>query len=369
MRYFIIAGEASGDMHAAALLQAIKEQDDNAVFCGMGGDKMQEAGSKLVQDYRQMSFMGVVAVVRNWRKVAANFHIAKQSIKEFQPDILILVDYPSFNLKIAQFVKKNLKSTKIVYYIPPKVWAWKKWRIHRVAKLADEILAILPFEPAFYEKYGYKIHYVGNPTQERIAAHRFTPVPPHQKPVIAILPGSRKSEISHCLPRMLQAARRISGYEIIVAAAPGIDKSLYQKYLADETLLSDRTYDLLHEAEVAVVNSGTATLETALIGCPQVAVYHIAFGTKFMVRLLKPLLFSIPYFTLVNIIAGKEVIRELLAYEFTADNVHAELRRLLSNAEERKNMLQDYVLVKEKLGTCSASKEAAKRVVALQAHS
>ncbi|MBQ8100123.1 MAG: lipid-A-disaccharide synthase [Paludibacteraceae bacterium] len=369
MKYFLIAGEASGDMHAARLMEALAARDPQAVFYGMGGDRMKQAGLRLVQDYREMAFMGVMAVLANLGKVRRNFHIARESLWAEQPDALILIDYPTFNLRIAAWCRRHLPKTKIYYYIPPKVWAWKTWRIHRLARLADRIFCILPFEPAFYARYGYKAEYVGNPTVEEISnatmpqRHDATAT---STPLIALLPGSRRSEISHCLPRMLQAALRCKPCHITVCAAPGIDEAFYRRYMgpdrAECRLVFNQTYDTLREAAVAVVNSGTATLEAALIGCPQVAVYHIA-APAWAVRLLRPLLFSIPHFTLANLIAGKEVIAELLAERFTTDNAEAELRRLLSDENARRQMLRDYQAIRTILGTASAAQTAAQAIL------
>ncbi len=370
MTYFFIAGEASGDSHAAALIQKLKILDPQAAVYGMGGDRMKQAGCTLLQDYRNMAFMGVMAVLVNLPKVIRNFRIAKQALLKQQPDVLVLIDYPSFNLRMAKFSKRHLPRTKIVYYIPPKVWAWKTWRIHALCKYTDERLTIFPFETDFYKQYGYTVTYVGNPTVEQINQYiekkkteRKQQTAPHS-PTIALLPGSRLSEIKHCLPRMLQAARRINGAEILIAAAPGIEEKTYASMtrFPNVRLLSGQTYDILSCADVAVVNSGTATLETALLRCPQVAVYHINFGSKFMVRWLKPLLFKISYFTLVNIIAGKAVIRELLAYEFTTDNLTSELHHLLSNQAYRSQMLENYEQISRNLSFSSASSTAAKTI-------
>ena len=317
MKYFLIAGEASGDLHASNLMKALREKDTQAIFVGLGGDKMRAEGCHIHVDYRKMAYMGFVAVLQNLDKIKRNFRIAKQSLLEQKPNVLILIDYPSFNLKMAKFCKKHLPHTKVIYYIPPKIWAWKKWRIHNIAKYCDKILGIFPFEPNFYAKYGYKCHYVGNPTADCIREFTSTTHTIHYTNTIAILPGSRRSEISHCLPTMLEAARAVAKnkYQIIVAAAPGIDDSFYQTYLENE-ILTRNPYATLAQAKAAVVNSGTATLETALIGCPQTAVYHVA-GSKYLEKFLRPIMFSIPNFTLVNIISKQEIIQELIASRFT----------------------------------------------------
>lgn len=374
MKYFLIAGEASGDLHASNLMKALREKDAQAVFMGLGGDKMRAEGCKIYVDYREMAYMGIVAVLQNLGKIKRNFHIAKQALLNECPKVLILIDYPSFNLKIAKFCKEHLPQTKVVYYIPPKIWAWKKWRVHDIAKYCDEILGIFPFETAFYAKYGYKCKYVGNPTADCIRGLRMhnnseeynSKYTTHNsKLTIAILPGSRRSEISKCLPTMLDAARRVAGdtYQIAVTAAPGIDDAFYAPYLQGEILTRD-TYSLLQQAHAAVVNSGTATLETALIGCPQTAVYHIAASKQlwFVESIIRSIVFSIPYFTLVNIIPNKEIIKELIASRFTAENVAEELTRLLDDESYRQTMLNNYQDLWHILGERSAATTAAEYI-------
>lgn len=368
MKYFLIVGEASGDLHAANLMAALREKDPQALFVGLGGDKMRAQGCHLYVDYREMAYMGFVAVFQNLGKISRNFQTAQQALLHEQPDVLILIDYPSFNLKIAKYCKKYLPKTKIIYYIPPKIWAWKEWRVHQIARYCDRILGIFPFEPAFYAKHRYKCQYVGNPTADCIRSWRLEARGNEAKgkEMIAILPGSRKSEISKCLPTMLAAARNVAGerYRVVITAAPGIDDTFYTPYLHGEELTRD-TYALLNNALAAVVNSGTATLETALIGCPQTAVYHVA-GSKYLERLLKPLMFKIKYFTLVNIIPGKEVIQELVASRFTQENVEMELRRLLEDEDYRAKMKTEYEALWQILGEKSAARSAAEVIVSLR---
>ena len=360
-KYFLIAGEASGDKHAAALMAQIKQRDSQAQFVGLGGSHMATAECLLYQDIRHMAFMGFAAVLANAGQIRRNFRIAEEALLQEKPDVLILVDYPSFNLRMAAFCKKHLPATKIFYYIPPKVWAWKKRRIHRIAQLCDEVLGIFPFEPDFYAQYGYRCTYVGNPTAEQITQINRNIRNTRNAPTIAILPGSRESEIRHCLPKMLEAARRFADYRIVVCAAPGIEEAFYAPYLREGETLTRETYEAVLQAKAAIVNSGTATLETALLGTPQVAVYHLACSG--IVRLIRPwvqpLLFSIPYFTLVNIISGKEVIRELLGDEFTTEKVAAELQRLLTDEAYTKEMLANYEHLSKRLGTQPAAATAA----------
>ena len=371
MRYFLIAGEASGDLHAARLIEELRKRDSTASFIGLGGDKMCKEGCEILVHYREMAYMGIVAVLLNLRKIRTNLHTAKTALLREKPDVLVLIDYPSFNLKIAAFCRKHLPDTKIVYYIPPKVWAWKTWRVHKIARLCDEVLGIFPFEPALYARYGYHCHYVGNPTAEEIVQwktlHADEPTREH---IIAILPGSRRGEISKCLPTMLAAAKAVADklaaqggerYRIVVACAPGIDDSFYTPYLRDTDICLTRdTYRLVSQAAAAVVNSGTATLETALLGCPQVAVYHIACSKHLM--WLKPLIFSIPYFTLVNLIAEKEVIKELVGGYFTQANIEQELTRLLTDTAYRLSMQTTYQVISRRLTTTPTAQNAAQEI-------
>ena len=358
MKYFLIAGEASGDKHAAALMEQIRQRDPQAQFVGLGGSQMAAAECRLYQDYSHMAFMGFAAVLANLGQVQRNFRIAKEALLSERPDVLVLVDYPSFNLRMAAFCRKHLPSVRIIYYIPPKVWAWKRRRIHRIAQLCDEILGIFPFEPDFYAKYGYKCTYVGNPTAEQILNHQLS-IHDHQSSVV-LLPGSRESEVHHCLLRMLEAARRCGNYRIVVCAAPGIDDTFYTPYLRAGETLTRETYTAVLQAKAAIVNSGTATLETALLGTPQVAVYHLACSWFLkLVRWAQPFFFSIRHFTLVNIISGKEVIRELLANDFTTEKVAAELQRLLTDEEYIKEMLANYEHLRSLLGNQPAAANAA----------
>ncbi len=386
MKYFLIAGEASGDLHAAPLIEAIKQRDPDASFSGFGGDRMAAAGCTLYRHIRDLAFMGFVAVLKNISTIRRNFAIAKQSLLEAQPDVLILVDYPSFNLKMAKFARQHLPSLRIVYYIPPKVWAWKRWRRKTILRLCDQVLCIFPFEPSFYND--PKAVYVGNPTAEEcLSAQRsFSDSGPtgdsrscsnsgpsaQRSKIIALLPGSRRSEISHCLPKMLEAARRFPDYEIRIAQAPSIPTEFYEQILSTlnfETTLNSKlstlNYDLLRTAAVSIVNSGTATLEAALLGCPQVAVYHIAL--PHLAGLIWKAVFTIRHFTLPNIILdlrdeqGRplEVIRELLAYLFTVENIEAEVKRLLTDIPYRQTMLRHYDELRQILGTEPAASRAA----------
>ena len=365
MKYFLIAGEASGDMHAARLIAALREVDREASFAGLGGDKMQAEGCRLYQHYSKMAYMGYVAVLMHLSDVRANIRIAEKALLSEQPDELILIDYPGFNLRMAKFAKRHLPKTKITYYIPPKIWAWKQWRVHTIGKYCDRILGIFPFEPEFYARYGYACTYVGNPTVEAVEGFRIQDSGFRiQKDYVAVLPGSRRHEIENCLPKMLAGAelaiRDVPGIEqIVVTQAPGIEREVYERLCNGHkaVVIREDTYNVVREAKAAVVNSGTATLETALLGCPQVAVYHVACGH--LLNMLRPILFKIPHFTLVNIVAKREVIKELLAYEFTDETVRSELYRLLTDDAYARQIRSGYDEVRRILGNNRAAQTAA----------
>ncbi len=382
MKYFLLVGEASGDLHASHLIEALKQQDPTASFSGFGGDKMAAEGCCLYRHISDMAYMGVVAVLRNADKIRANFAIAKEKLLSDQPDVLILVDYPSFNLKMAQFARKNLPNIKIVYYIPPKVWAWKRWRRKTILKVCDQVLCIFPFEPAFYfdpsqpplkgvEKRA-QVVYVGNPTAEEChAAQRsFSDSGPSAKrsKIIAVLPGSRRSEIANCLPKMLEAANRFPDYEIRIAQAPSVPTEFYNEVAGEALPLYSSTPLLLSEASVAIVNSGTATLEAAMFGCPEVAVYHVA--CPHLLRLIWKAIFTIRHFTLPNIILDlrnekgepQEVIRELIAHLFTVENIEAEVKRLLEDEPYRQTMLQHFDDLRNLLGDQPVASVAAQHI-------
>jgi lipid-A-disaccharide synthase len=371
MKYYIIAGEASGDLHASNLMQAIKDKDENAEFRFFGGDLMQQVGGTLVKHYRELAFMGFVPVLLNLKTILRNLEICKKDIVKFAPDVVILVDYPGFNLKIAKYLKQNT-SIPVTYYISPKIWAWKEYRIKDFKKYVDQMLCILPFEVDFYKKHNYPVSYVGNPTvdaiekrenkdqtfQDFIELHKLD-----DKPIIAILAGSRKQEIEDNLPHMLKAIEVFKSHQVVIAGAPGIDKSFYDKTLQNNnnaTLLFGQTYNILAQANVALVTSGTATLETALLNVPQVVCYKTPIP-NLIYWVFKNMLHT-PYISLVNLIADKKVVRELFAKFFSVENIHDEIEKLLFDPEYRKNMLSEYKLIQEKLGTENASDKAAKLI-------
>jgi lipid-A-disaccharide synthase len=371
MKYFLIAGEASGDLHASNLMRELKSADAHAEFCFLGGDLMLAQGGKLVKHYRQMAFMGFLAVAKNLGTILNNISDCKKAIVEFQPDVVILVDYPSFNLRIAKFVKENL-NTPVYYYISPKIWAWKEYRIKEIKRYVEKLFTIFPFETEFYAGHNYAVEYVGNPTVDSVCLR------PNQqqtfeefcsknslpdKPIIALLSGSRKQEISACLPRMIQAASRFPNYQVVVGGAPGIDPEFYSSVLngAEIKIVFNQTYDLVQHAKAAIVNSGTATLETALIGTPEVVVYHVMFGR--IAYAIKDIFIKVKFFSLVNLVTQKEVVKELVAHFFTVDNVAAELENILHNADYRQKMLNEYAVLKKQLGEPGTAQRAARKMV------
>ena len=369
MKYFLIAGEASGDMHAARLMDAIRQHDADAVFVGLGGDKMQAAGCRLYQHYSKMAYMGYVAVLAHLGDIRRNIRIARQALLSEQPDELILIDYPGFNLRMAAYCREHLPHTRVTYYIPPKIWAWKRWRVHKIGRYCHRILGIFPFEPDFYGGYGYSCTYVGNPTAEAIADYQQSAISSRLSAIsgqqyIVLLPGSRKHEITNCLPKMLQGAVMAMQSapdirRIVVTTAPGIEQAFYEPFIRNYPMVELRsdTYDAVSHARAAVVNSGTATLETALLRCPQLAVYHLAGGI--LLDFMRMIVLRIPHFTLVNILAGRELIVEMLGRHFTQQAVARELQRLLGEPEHVARMQQGYDGISKLLGTYRAAETAA----------
>ena len=369
MKYFLIAGEASGDMHGAHLMEALKQQDPSAQFVGLGGDLMQRQGMKLLQHYRTMAYMGFVAVIRHLPQVIRNIRTAQRALTEEQPDALILIDYPSFNLRMARYAKEHL-NCRVCYYISPKLWAWKEYRIKDIRRYVDQMYTIFPFETEFYARHNYQVHYVGNPTQENVERHLAIPTDEttfrqqhtlDERPIIALLAGSRKQEICACLPIMTRVAQMFPHYQAVIAGAPGIEMSLYKEIANGVKVVSGCTYELLRHAHTAVVNSGTATLETALFDLPQVVVYHVMGGR--IAYLLKEWFIHTKYVSLVNIIAGREVVKELIAHLFTENNLQRELERLLTDEVHREMVRSGYADLRRTLGHKSAAENAARDIV------
>lgn len=373
MKYFIIAGEASGDLHASHLIESLKGLDQQAEFRFLGGDLMAaQAGVAPIIHYRDMAYMGFADVVKHLGKILGFMGIARRAIDEWHPDGVILVDYPSFNLKVAKFAH-NL-GIPVHYFISPKVWVWKQWRVRDIRRYVDHMYCILPFEPDWYLEHGYKATYVGNPTVQEVALassdfpdfDRFIAQHglPH-RPIIALVPGSRVREIRDNLPLMLQAAARHPQYQAVIAGAPSIDDNLYLEVMADKAIpvLRDATYPLVHHARAALVTSGTATLETALLGTPQVACYRFN-GSKWSYNFYRKLLTG-KYVTLPNLITDEPIIPELLMHLCTVDSIDERLTVLLDDTPQRQAMLDGYRHLASRLGTDVCTTTAA-RLMAMQ---
>jgi lipid-A-disaccharide synthase len=369
MHYFIIAGEASGDLHGAALIRAIRQRDARAHFTFLGGDMMAEqADAQPLIHYRDMAYMGFSEVLRHLREISANMKRTRRAIADARPDCLILIDYPSFNLKVAAYAHKL--NIPIYYYISPKIWAWKQWRVRTIRRLIRRVFCILPFEVDFYARHGYRADYVGNPSLEEIdAARQAAPSRDdfdrrnrlRSKRIIALLPGSRRGEIRNNLPVMLQAARRFPQYQAIIAGAPGIDDEFYTTF-TDRPVLRGQTYDLLAHSHAALVTSGTATLETALMHVPQVVTYR-ANGSKISYEIMKRLL-SVKHVSLPNIIVDRTIIPEQLLHECTPDLVGEQLTLIMPDAApERQAMLQGYDEMRQRLGTAHAADRTAQLLI------
>lgn len=373
MKYYLIVGEASGDLHASRLMLSLRQYDPDAEFRFFGGDLMTRAGGTRVKHYRELAYMGFVPVLLHLPVIFRNMKMCKADIVRWKPDVVILVDYPGFNLSIAKFVKKNT-DIPVYYYISPKIWAWKEWRIKAIKRDVKEMFSILPFEVSFYEKkHHYRIHYVGNPTAEEVDnfRHVYTETKDEfcqrnglsAKPIIAILAGSRRQEIKDNLPSMLEAARHFADYQMVIAAAPSITESYYKKFLGDSEakMVKTQTYELLAHSTAALVTSGTATLETALLNVPQVVCYETPVPK--LIRFAFKHIIKVRFISLVNLIADKEIVQELLADRFSVRNIADELYRILPGQPGRDSMLADYQLVRTQLGNATAPDNAARIMV------
>lgn len=376
MKYYIIVGEASGDLHASHLMASLKKEDSQAEFRFIGGDLMQAVGGTLVKHYRDMAYMGFIPVLLHLRTIFANMAYCKRDIVEWKPDALILVDYPGFNLDIAKYIHSTT-NIPVYYYISPKIWAWKEWRIKAIRRDITALFSILPFEVPFFEqKHGYPIHYVGNPTADEVRTfckeYKETKDEfcnrnnlDKNKPIIALLAGSRKQEIKDNLPMMIQTASQFADYQMVLAGAPSIDDGYYNKYVegSNVKLVHNDTYALLSHSTCALVTSGTATLETALFGVPQVVCYKTPIP-RFMRWAFNHIL-KVKYISLVNLVADREVVPELFADKFTFNDITHHLSLILPGGDGREAMLQGYDEVKAKLGNDVAPDNAAKTMVAL----
>jgi lipid-A-disaccharide synthase len=366
MKYYIISGEASGDLHGSNLIKELKKLDDFSEIRCWGGDLMQEAGGNVIKHFRDLAFMGFMEVLLNIKTIIKNLSFCKKDIMDFNPDVVILIDYPGFNLRIAQWAKKN--GLKVIYYISPQVWAWKENRVKVIKKSVDKMMVILPFEKEFYQKWGYHVDYVGHPLIEVI--HSFRNVKKNSpllfdqnKKIIALLPGSRKQEILKKLPIMLHITTAFQDYHFVVAKAPGVDDGFYDKILSsydNVSAVSGKTYALLSESTAAIVTSGTATLETAIFGVPEIICYK---GNNISYQIAKRLI-KIKYIGLVNLIMNRSVVKELIQQDLTPVNLTKELKMILDDADYRKKILSDYEELREVLGKGgNASNNAAHIIV------
>jgi lipid-A-disaccharide synthase len=361
MKYYIVAGERSGDLHASNLMKAIVEQDNEAQFRFWGGDEMQKVGGAMVKHYRELAFMGIWEVVQNLRTIFRFLKECKADIKAWQPDVVVLVDYAGFNLRIAKYVKTELSGIKTFFYISPKVWAWNTKRAYKIKAYVDRLFVIFPFEVNFFKKFAYEVDYVGNPLLDALA--QFKPNPAFkteqdlgEKPLIALLPGSRKQEVKKLLPEMLKVVAHFPNHQFVVAKVSNLPPELYadlDKYPQVKSVL-DQTYDLLNVAESAIVASGTATLETALLGAPQIVIYKIIPITF----LIGSLVMVLNHFSLVNLIAEKEVVIELLQNQVHTDFLVRELKKINAGGEKRAQVLADYAMIRQRMGEVGASHRA-----------
>ncbi len=374
MKYYIIAGEASGDLHGSNLIKELKKLDTAAIIRCWGGDKMQQAGGELVKHYRDLAFMGFWEVIKNIFTILRNLKFCKKDIEQFQPDSLILIDYPGFNLRIAKWGKK--KGFKIIYYISPQVWAWKENRVKMMKETIDKMIVILPFEKDYFKtKWKWDVEYVGHPLVEVVESYkagvlssefsefpRHSPLTTYHSPVVALLPGSRKQEILKKLPVMLEVSKAFPSYQFVVAKAPGLDDNFYSSLLEtynNVSAVSGKTYDLLMQSTAALVTSGTATLETALFGVPEVVCYKGSFlSYEIGKRLVK-----VKFISLVNLIMNRLVVKELIQHDLTVKNLEHELHELLTNEIRIAELKKDYTDLKNKLSEKgNASAKAAQLV-------
>lgn len=369
MKYFIIAGEQSGDLHGSNLIRGLMEADKEAeIFC-WGGDLMESAGATLLVHYKKMAFMGFVSVLKNLGAISRNLNLCKQQITQYKPDVVIFIDYPGFNLRIAEFAKNA--GYKTFWYISPKLWAWNEGRIEKIKKFIDRMYIIFPFEVDFYKKHGITVEYLGNPlvdeTERRISSFPSKEdvcksLGINDKPVIALLAGSRKHEIELVLPEMLKVVHYFPGYRFVLAGVKNIADELYYHIIGNEpvSLIKDKTYEILYVAEAALVTSGTATLEAALHGTPQVVCYK----GDFFSMLIAWIVVRVKYISLVNLIMASEVVKELVQYDLNKNSVLTELKAILPGGGKREKILSDYDLLKDKLGKAGASGRIARKIVA-----
>jgi lipid-A-disaccharide synthase len=364
MKYYIIAGEASGDLHGSNLIKELRKVDANAMIRCWGGDKMQDAGGQLVKHYRDLAFMGFAEVVKNLRAILQNFKFCKRDILEFKPDALILIDYPGFNLRIAKWARQ--RGLRVIYYISPQVWAWKENRVKSMKKYIDKMIVIIPFEKDYFKnKWHWNVEYVGHPLVEVIDRYKAqaTSSKISNKPIVGLLPGSRKQEIAKKLPIMLQVTKYFPEYQFVIAEAPSIEDAFYKSFVANYvnvSVVKDRTYDLLVQAQAALVTSGTATLETALFGVPEVVCYK---GSPISYQIARRVI-KVKYISMVNLIMNKPAVKELIQDELTPENLRRELNELLSNKKRIEELKKDYAELKTVLSAeGNASARAARSII------
>ena len=371
MKYFLIAGEASGDLHASNLMAALKEKDPEADFRFFGGDLMQAVGGTLVKHYKEMAFMGFIPVLLNLRTILNNMKTCQEDIRKYQPDVVILIDYPGFNLKIAKFVKTVLH-LPVYYYISPKIWAWKQYRIKDFRRYVDRMFCILPLETEFFRKLDYSVDYVGNPSVDSVAQYKekqanrpdtfMADERLPDKPILALLAGSRRQEIKDNLPTMLEVAATYPDYQPVIAGAPGLEPEYYKQYIGNHPakIIFGKTYHLLQHSWAALLTSDTATLETSLFRVPQVVCYYVVAGplASFIFRNF----FHTKYISLVNLIAGREVVQELFGARFSYQQIHDELGKILHDTAYRQQMLDGYDEIIQMLGKPGASQRTAELI-------
>lgn len=370
MKYYIIAGEPSGDLHGSNLMRGLQAEDSDAQFRFWGGDKMAEVGGaeNLAKHYRETSFFGIVQVLRNLKTIFGQIDECKRDIEAYKPDVLILIDYPSFNMRIAKWAKE--RGIKVYYYIAPKVWAWKEWRVKEIRKYVDRLYTIFPFETGYFRSKGIEPVFCGNPLCDSIAQYK-AQMPSREeflressldeRPIVALLAGSRRSEIKDNLADMIAISQNFPEYQFVVAAVPWIEKELYDKILAGTNVkfVCNKTYDTLFYAEAAIVTSGTATLETALIGTPEIVMYHV----PKLYELLRPIVLKIPYISLVNINLNRECVREIVVNKIDVAAVSEELRSILEGGSHRAKMLEEFTELQNMMGGEGSSRRVAQDIV------
>jgi len=374
MKYYLIAGEASGDMHGSNLIKELKIKDKEAGFRFFGGHLMEAAaGGGIVKHYSEMAFMGIVNVILNLKTIRRNMNLCKRDLLLFNPDVLILIDYPGFNLRIAEFAKKN--NIKVFYYIAPKVWAWKEYRVKKIKSFVDQLFTILPFETEYFKKHGMDVHYTGNPLMDSVAAFKERAVSKDhflhnnnldERPVISLLAGSRRQEIKNTLPVMAQAASSFPDFQFVVAGVLSVHRRLYEKILNGTgiKIVFDQTYDLLNHSFAALVASGTAALETALFNVPQTVLYRVE-GGWFIHIIMKYFVLKINWVSLPNLILGRGLVKEYLQVEMTAENIRKELHRLLYDVPYREKIFSGYERLNKLMGDPGSSERTARKIVEL----